>query len=130
MLFSKLTIQPGARRLRSRATWATALLALFLSGILLTLVGGASASVTAVDLGTATSFAVLAGTPNITNVPTSVIAGDVGLSPASGVADGVPCAEVTGTIYSVDATGPACQVTDPALLTTAKTDLTAAYVNA
>lgn len=86
---------------------------------------------TKVDLGTAESFAVLAGTPNITNVPTSVITGDVGLSPASGSGIGLTCAEVTGTIYSVDAAGPLpCRVTNPALLTLAKNDLTAAYLDA
>ncbi|MEK7860972.1 MAG: hypothetical protein AAB284_06430, partial [Chloroflexota bacterium] len=43
-----------------------------------------AAHLTPVGLGTADSFAVLAGTPNITNVPTSKITGDVGLSPATG----------------------------------------------
>jgi hypothetical protein len=85
---------------------------------------------TAVNLGTATSFAVLAGTA-ITNVPTSVIVGNVGLSPAAGTNyAGLTAAEVTGTIYDVDGTGPAGSVEDPALLTTAKNDLTAAYLNA
>jgi hypothetical protein len=130
MTLSKFTIQPRARRFRSRAVWATGLSTLFLAGMLLTLVGGATAAVSAVNLGTATSFAVLAGTPNITDVPTSVITGDVGLNPAGGSAIGLSCAEVTGTIYSVDSSGPACQVTNPSLLGTAKTDLTAAYVSA
>jgi hypothetical protein len=122
--------RPRRRAIRSGAIWATGLLALFLSGVLLTLVGGAAASVTAVDLGTATSFAVLAGTPGISDVPTSAIIGDVGLDPASGAAIGIPCAEVTGTVYAVDATGPVCQTEDSGLLTTAKTDLTTAYTNA
>lgn len=38
---------------------------------------------TSPGLGSAASFAILAGTA-ITNVPTSVITGDVGLSPAAG----------------------------------------------
>lgn len=126
----KFTTKLGARGLRARAIWVTTLLALFVSGMLLTLVSGATAAVTAVDLGTATSFAVLAGTPGITDVSPSAITGDVGLDPASGAAIGVPCAEVTGTVYSVDTTGPSCQTTDAALLTTAKTDLTTAYTNA
>jgi hypothetical protein len=82
-----------------------------------------------VQLGTAAPFAILAGT-EITNVPTSAITGDVGLSPAAGSNDGLTTAQVTGTIYSADATGPAGSVDDPALLTTAKTDLTTAYVSA
>ena len=84
-----------------------------------------------VNLGTAAPFAILAGTPNITNSPTSVINGDVGLSPATGAGIGLTCAEVTGTIYSVDATGPLpCRVTNPGLLTTAKASLNAAIGDA
>lgn len=84
---------------------------------------------TAPSLGTAGSFAVLAGS-TVTNVPTSTIIGDVGLSPATGAGIGVTCLEVTGTIYSVDAAGPLpCRVTNPSLLTTAKSDLTIAYNN-
>jgi len=79
------------------------------------------------DLGMADSFAVLAYT-EITNIPTSAITGDVGLSPATGAGIGLTCAEVTGTIYSVDAYGPLpCRVTNAGLLTTAKTDLSNAY---
>ena len=53
--------QSGARRLRSRASCTSAALALFAAGMLLVLVTGAAAAVTAVPLGTASSFAVLAG---------------------------------------------------------------------
>lgn len=85
-----------------------------------------------VDLGTADPFAILAGTPNITDAGnTSVIQGNVGLSPATGAGIGLLCAQVTGTIYSVDATGPLpCRVTDGPLLVTAKNDLTTAYDDA
>lgn len=83
-----------------------------------------------VHLGTADSFAILAGT-EVTNVPSSTITGNVGLSPAAGSNyAGLTQAEVTGTIYSVNAAGPAGYVTDPALLTTAKNDLTAAFIDA
>jgi hypothetical protein len=85
---------------------------------------------TKVNLGTAESFAVLAGTA-VTNVPTSVITGDVGLSPAAGSNyTGLTTAQVTGTIYAVDGSGPAGSVNNPSLLTTAKNDLTTAYTNA
>jgi hypothetical protein len=84
-----------------------------------------------VGLGTTAPFAILAGTPNITNVPTSTISGNVGLSPATGAGIGLTCAEVTGTIYSVDAAGPLpCRVTNAGLLTTAKDDLVTAYDDA
>src|ERR1700694_5411097 len=67
-----------------------------------------------VNLGTTAPFAILAGT-GITDVPTSTITGNVGLSPATGAAiTGLTCPEVTGTIYSVDASGPLpCRVTNP-----------------
>lgn len=87
------------------------------------------ATTTAVGLGTAGNFAVLAGS-TITDTPTSVISGDVGLSP-SGWTPGLTCSEVTGTIYSVDGSGPLpCRVTNGGLLTIAKNDLTTAYNDA
>ncbi len=110
-----------------------ALLGLLVLGSLipLTFAGAiAAASPPTVGLGTAESFAILAGSA-ITDVPASAITGAVGLSPAAGSFIGLTCAEVTGTIYSVDGSGPApCRVTDAGLLTTAKNDLTIAYGNA
>ena len=99
--------------------------------LLLTFASTASAVPTPVPLLTASPFAVLAGT-GISDVPTSTISGDVGLTPAAGsFITGLTCAEVTGTIYAVDATGPApCSANNPGLLTTAKNDLTAAYNDA
>jgi len=83
-----------------------------------------------VPLGNADSFAVLAGS-GVTNVPTSVISGNVGLSPAAGSAiTALSCAEVSGTIYAVDSNGLPCYINNPGLLTTAKSDLTNAYDNA
>ena len=78
------------------------------------------AATTTVNLLTTDPFAVLAGAHVIdTNI--SVISGNVGLSPAGwGGSPALTCAEVTGTVYSVDGSGPlSCRVTDPALLTTA-----------
>ena len=92
--------------------------------------GVVNAATATVDLGTASSFAVLAGS-GITNVPTSVITGNVGLSPTTGaLITGLTQAEVTGTIYTVDAAGPGGYVQNPGLLTTAKNSLTAAYTDA
>ena len=84
-----------------------------------------------VDLRTASPFAILSGTPNITDAGnTSVINGNVGLSPATGAGIGLLCSQVSGTIYSVDATGPLpCRVTDGPLLLTAKNNLTTAYID-
>src|ERR1700694_5276578 len=79
---------------------------------------------TSPSLGTAASFAVLAES-GISNIPTSAITGDVGLTPATGAAitTGLTAAQVTGTIYTVDAAGPAGRVTNPGLLTTAINDM-------
>jgi hypothetical protein len=54
----------------------------------------------------------------VTDVPTSVITGDVGLSPAAGSAyQGLTQTEVTGTIYSTNASGPLGDVDNATLLT-------------
>lgn len=86
---------------------------------------------TAVNLGGADPFAVLAGSFITASTP-SVVVGDVGLSPAVGTFyTGLTTGMVTGTIYAVDATGPAGGAgNNPALLTTAKSNLVTAYDNA
>lgn len=88
----------------------------------------AGASAAPVSLQTAGSFAILAGTA-ITDVPTSAISGDVGSS-GLGSGIGVPCTEVTGTVYAVDPTGLPCFTVNPGRVGTAKGDLTAAYGDA
>jgi hypothetical protein len=81
-------------------------------------------------LGSTTGFVVLAGSL-ISNIPTSAISGDIGLSPAAGSQiNGFGAGEITGTIYTVDAAGPAGSVINAAGLTVAKADLTTAYNNA
>jgi hypothetical protein len=82
-----------------------------------------------VNLGTAGSFAILTKS-GVTDVYASAISGDVGASPITGAAIGLTCPEVAGTIYSVDAAGPACKVTNPTFLTTAVGDMEAAYTDA
>ena len=92
--------------------------------------GGVGRGPAAVNLGTAGTFAILSKA-GVTNVPTSVINGNVGVSPISGTTIGLTCAEVTGTIYSVDAAGPLpCRVTNATLLTTAVSDMQTAYTDA
>jgi hypothetical protein len=84
-----------------------------------------------VNLGTAGNFVILSKS-GITNVPTSAVTGDVGTSPITGAAiTGLTCTEVTGTIYTVDATGPdPCSVMHPTRLTTAVLNMEAAYTDA
>lgn len=128
MRLSNFRRTPGA----GRAAGAT-LFALIAIGLPLLLVTGATGHNLAtgpVGLGTAGSFAVLAGA-GITDVPTSTITGNVGLSPTTGAAIGLACGQVTGTIYAVDGFGPApCSVSNHGLLTIAKNDLTTAFGDA
>ncbi len=84
----------------------------------------------AVNLQSAAGYVILAGSL-ISNVPTSAITGNLGLSPAAGsYITGFGGGEVTGTIYTVDASGPAGSVPNAAGLTAAKGDLTTAYNDA
>lgn len=93
-------------------------------------VGGAGRGPAPVTMGTAGDYAILAESA-ITNVPTSAVTGDVGLSPATGAGIDLTCAEVTGDIYSVDAAGPLpCRITDAPRLTTAIGDKGIAYTDA
>lgn len=84
-----------------------------------------------VKLGSAGTFALLSKT-GITNVYASVINGDVGASPITGAAIGLTCGELAaGILYTVDAAGPLpCSVTAATLLTSAVSDMEAAYTDA
>jgi len=89
-----------------------------------------SETIEPVNLGSTERFAILAASL-ITNNPISAVTGDIGLSPAAGSAiTGFGLSEVTGTIYTVDATGPAGSVADAEMLQTAQGDLTNAYNDA
>lgn len=82
-----------------------------------------------VNLGSAGSFAILSKAA-ITNVPTSIITGNVGASPITGASIGLTCPEVTGKIYTTNAGGPLpCRVIGPSLLTTAVSNMEAAYTD-
>ena len=88
-----------------------------------------AAGLTPVNLGSTAHFGILAGAA-ITTTGGGAIHGDVGASPIAGSAIGIPAAQVIGTIYEVDDSGPAGAVVAPALLTAAKGDLTTAYNDA
>lgn len=98
---------------------------------LLLIAGMANAQVLApIDLKSTANFVVLAGSL-VSNVPTSSITGDIGLSPAAGSGiTGFGLTEVTGKFYVVDATGPVGATISPTILTAAKGDLTIAYNDA
>ncbi len=85
---------------------------------------------TPVPLGAADRFAVLAASL-VSSIPTSAINGDVGLSPATGSnVTGLTSLEVTGIIYTVDASGPPGSVPFATMLTAAQGDLTIAFNDA
>jgi ice-binding like protein len=80
-----------------------------------------------VHLGAAGTFAILSKS-GITDVPASVIVGNVGTSPITGAALLLTCSEVSGIIYTVNAAGPLpCYVNDPTFLTSAVGDMGFAY---
>ena len=86
--------------------------------------------VTPVNLGLAGSFVILSKS-GITDVSPSAVTGDIGSSPITGAAILVPCSEVTGTTYSVDAAGPMpCRITNASRLTTAVANMQTAYNDA
>jgi hypothetical protein len=92
---------PGAGRAGPRSAWATAALVLVIAGLLLFAAGGASAAAIAVPLGTADSFAVLAGA-GITNTGPTTISGDMGTFPTTTISGGASITQ-TGTNHGGDA---------------------------
>jgi hypothetical protein len=112
--------------------WSVALL-LVVSGtasVSVSTSAGSGVGPVPVNLGTAGTFAILTKT-GVTDVPTSAITGDVGTSPITGAALLLPCGEVSGKVYTVDAAGPLpCAVTDPTFLTRAVGDMELAYDDA
>ena len=81
-----------------------------------------------VNLGLAGEFEILSKS-GVTDVFQSAVTGDVGSSPITGAAILLECVEVTGTIYSVDAAGPACKTTNATRLTSAVGDMQTAYTD-
>jgi LPXTG-motif cell wall-anchored protein len=110
--------QPGnvSRRRRYRSG-AAALAAVGLTLASFAIAVPANAIATAVDLGTAESYAVLAGS-TVTNTGASELDGDLGVSPGTAIT-GFPPGKVNGTIHSADADALQAQI-----------DLTTAYNDA
>jgi len=89
-----------------------------------------SGALKVVNLGVAGEFEILSKT-GITDVYKSAVTGDIGSSPITGAAILLKCAEVSGTIYTVDAAGPLpCRVTNARRLTTAVSNMQTAYTDA
>ena len=117
----------GLNRSASKKKISTGLMVALLA--LLSSASPGMAGLAPVDLGSAGDFVILSKS-GITDVSDSAVVGNVGTSPITGAALLLPCDEVVGTIYTVDAAGPACKVKDPAFLTTAVSDMQTAYTDA
>ncbi len=93
-------------------------------------VGGLGRGPSPVSLGAAGNYVILAQSA-ITDAGASPITGNVGLSPAAGSFIGLTCAQVTGAIHAVDATGPVpCAVPSAVALTAAIGAKDLAYTDA
>ena len=106
------------------------LLALVLAITVLMPRGMQAAGPAPVDLGACAPFTILGATAVSTDGGEGIITGDVGLSPAGGASiTALTATQVHGTIYAVDAAGPAGSVMAPALLSEAQSNLTTAYLD-
>ncbi|MFI9644054.1 ice-binding family protein [Micromonospora sp. NPDC051925] len=107
------------RRRTAVGRLSTALLLACVTTLLVDVVApvSARAETVPVPLGSAADFAILAST-TVTNTGSSVVTGDVGVSPGTSVT-GFPPGQINGAVHVND--GPAAQ---------AQTDLTIAYDNA
>jgi hypothetical protein len=92
----------------ARSWLAAALAAVVAMGIVAATPRAADAAQSPVGLGTATSYAVLAGSA-VTNTGPTVVAGNLGVSPGSSVT-GFPPGVVVGTIHAADAAAIQAQV--------------------
>jgi len=106
--FRRLGVRSGAALAVAFATLAAGLWASPIAG----------AATATINLATASSYAVLAGS-TITNTGASVISGDIGLSPGTAVVGFPPGVQSSGTTQVADAQAGVAQ-----------SDLTAAYVDA
>jgi hypothetical protein len=104
----------GAKRLRAVGIAVSLAIGLLAVGQT-ALAGGTPAPV---PLLTAANFAVLAGTPSVENTGPTIVTGNLGIHPAAAV-NGFPPGIVNGTIHAGNA-----------VALQAKTDLTAAYLDA
>ncbi len=89
------------------------------AGLAMLLAAAPGFAQTAPSLGSAQSFAVLAGS-TVTNTGSSTVTGNLGVSPGSAITGFPPGVVVSGTTHAGDATAAAAQSS----LTTAYTDLT------
>jgi hypothetical protein len=108
---------PDAPHRRTMTAWIAGVLTLLVAFAVVAVTPTQANAATPVNLGTADSFAVLAGA-EVTNTGPSVVTGDVGVHPGTSIS-GFPPGTVIGTMHSGDTVAEQ-----------AKTDLVAAYNDA
>jgi hypothetical protein len=119
------------KNLRTRSSWGALLVLMVVTGSLFVAGGTAVASPTRVGLGTATDYAIRAGS-GVTNAGAlTSITGDLGNSPGAGSQiTGLTCVppQVIGTITQVSAGGPTpCTQTNAGLMTNVENDARTAF---
>lgn len=87
---------------------AASAIGLVVAALIASTAGSASAAQAKIDLGTAASFAILAGS-TVTNTGPSVISGNIGLSPGSSITGFPPGVNINGTRHISDAVARAAQ---------------------
>jgi len=87
-------------KILNKMKFISALLLVVLMSFVVVARSGVYAATSTVNLLTTDNFAVLAHTA-ISDVPTSAINGDIGLTAGASIT-GLTCSEVTGTIYDSD----------------------------
>jgi hypothetical protein len=115
----RLNIYDAPHR-RTMTAWFAGVLTLLVAVVVVAVTPTRANAATAVNLGTADSFAVLAGAA-VTNTGPSVVTGDVGVHPGTSISGFAPNGPgtVNGTMHSADTVAQQ-----------AKTDLVAAYNDA
>ncbi|MEU0394267.1 ice-binding family protein [Streptomyces sp. NPDC006208] len=108
---------PDAPHRRTMTAWIAGVLTLLVAFAVVAVTPTRANAATPVNLGTAESFAVLAGA-EVTNTGSSVVTGDVGVHPGTSIS-GFPPGTVNGTLHSGDTVAGQ-----------AKVDLVAAYNDA
>ncbi len=93
---------PSSKRLQQSARWAPLVGLVLIAALAAGIFAGGGEAATAPSLGTADSFAVLAGS-TVTNTGSSTIVGDLGVSPGSAVTGFPPGVVTGGTIHVNDA---------------------------
>ncbi|GAA2882491.1 hypothetical protein GCM10010517_45650 [Streptosporangium fragile] len=109
---------PHSRPRRAGRAWLRAAMTAVMAMSVVTGTAGGASAADPVDLGDAVSFAVLAGT-SVTNVNSTAVTGDLGVSPGSTVTGFPPGVVTGGSIHAGNATAAA-----------AKADAVAAYDDA